>query len=67
MNFEIKDGIVKVYKLNTNILIFEGEYQKGKRNGKGKEYYDNGELEFLGEYINYMILQKMFYYLKVYI
>jgi len=24
----------------------------GKRNGKGKEYYDNGELEFIGEYLN---------------
>ena len=24
----------------------------GKRNGKGKEYYNNGELEFEGEYLN---------------
>ena len=25
-------------KNNYNILKFEGEYSKGKRNGKGKEY-----------------------------
>jgi len=25
-------------------LEFEGEYLNGKRNGKEKEYYDNGEL-----------------------
>ena len=25
---------------------------KGERNGKGKEYYDNGKLEFEGEYLN---------------
>ena len=24
----------------------------GKRNGKGKEYYDNGHLKFEGEYLN---------------
>ena len=32
-------------------LLFEGEYLNGKRNGKGKEYW-NGELEFEGEYLN---------------
>ena len=31
-------------------LIFEGEYLNGKRNGKGKEYY-NGKLVFEGEYL----------------
>ena len=25
---------------------------KGKRNGKGKEYYYNGRLKFEGEYLN---------------
>ena len=34
------------------LMIFEGEYLNGKRNGKGKEYYDNGELKFEGEYLN---------------
>ena len=33
-------------------LLFEGEYLNGKRNGKGKEYYDNGILMFEGEYLN---------------
>ena len=32
-------------------LLFEGEYLNGKRNGKGKEYY-NGNLEYEGEYLN---------------
>ena len=31
-----KNGIGKEYIMNTNILIFEGVYLKGKRNGKGK-------------------------------
>ena len=35
-----------------NKLIFEGEYLKGKKNGKGKEYYFNGKLKFEGEYLN---------------
>jgi len=33
-------------------LKFEGEYLNGKRNGQGKEYYDNDKLEYEGEYIN---------------
>ena len=32
-------------------LKFEGEYLKGKRNGKGKEYHNN-KLIFEGEYLN---------------
>ena len=32
-------------------MKFEGEYLEGKRNGKGKEYYDN-TLIFEGEYLN---------------
>jgi len=46
-----KDGKGKEYKLNTHILIFEGEYLNGKKI-KGKEYYDNGNLRFEGEYLN---------------
>ena len=34
------------------ILIFEGDIKKGKRNGKGKEYNDNGKLIFEGKYLN---------------
>jgi len=47
-----RDGKVKIYKLNTMFLIFEGEYLKGEKNGKGKEYNKYGELEFEGEYLN---------------
>ena len=36
-----KNGLVKEYNYN-GVLIFEGEYLNGKRNGKGKEFYDNG-------------------------
>jgi len=46
-----KNGIGRVYKLDTNILIFKGEYTKGKKNGKGIEYYDNDKLKFEGEYL----------------
>ena len=47
-----KCGRGQVYILNTKIKIFEGEYLNGKRNGKGKEYYDDGKLKFEGEYLN---------------
>ena len=46
-----KNGIRKEYLLNTNELIFEGEYLNGKRNGKVKEY-KNGKLIFEGESLN---------------
>ena len=32
--------------------IYEGEYLNGEKNGKGKEYYDNGQIKFEGEYLN---------------
>ena len=35
-----------------DILKFEEEYLNGLRNGKGKEFYDNGILKFEGEYLN---------------
>ena len=45
------NGIVKEYKGYNDTLRFEGEYKNGKRNGKGKEYYD-GKLIFEGDYLN---------------
>ena len=33
-------------------MKFEGEYLNGQRNGKGKEYDKDGELEYEGEYLN---------------
>ena len=47
-----KNGEGKEYKLYSNKKIFEGEYLNRKRNGKGKEYYEKGELKFEGEYLN---------------
>ncbi len=46
------NGKGREYILDKNILIFEGEYLNGKRNGKGKEYYLNGSLLFEGEYMH---------------
>jgi len=34
------------------MLVFEGEYLNGKKNGNGKELYDNGILKFEGRYLN---------------
>ena len=47
-----KNGIGILYNLNTNKMIFKGEYLNGKKNGKGKEYYNNNIIKFEGEYIN---------------
>ena len=49
----LKDGKRKEYDLYGN-LIYEGEFLKGKRNGKGKEYDAryNSKVIFEGEYLN---------------
>ena len=49
-----KNGLGKELKLNTDNLIFEGEYLNGKRHGKGREYdTDNTPiLKFEGQYLN---------------
>ena len=44
------NGKVKEYD-DYSKLKFEGEYLNGKKNGKGKEYW-NGKLIFRGEYLN---------------
>ena len=41
----------KEYDSYTDILIYEGEYLNELKNGKGKEYYSNGQLKFEGEYL----------------
>ena len=33
-------------------MLFEGYYIAGRRNGKGKEFYENGKLKYEGEYLN---------------
>ena len=47
-----KSGEGKEYKLYLNKKIFEGEYLNRKRNGRGKEYYENGKLKYEVEYLN---------------
>ena len=42
----------KEYNYFNDELIYEGEYLKGKRNGKGKEYDNNGKLVYEGEFLN---------------
>jgi len=47
-----KDGKVKEYNSFNDILLYEGEYLNGKRNGQGKEYNIIGNIIFEGEYLN---------------
>ena len=47
-----RNGIGKEYLKVVDIIIFEGEYLNGRRNGKGKGYYLNGNIRFEGEYLN---------------
>ena len=44
-------GKGKEYSILTDEIIFEGEYLEGKRNGKGKEYNENGQVIFEGKYL----------------
>ena len=48
-NKERKIG--KEYNRRDNSLLFEGEYLNGKKNGKGKEFYFNGQIKYEGEYL----------------
>ena len=54
MENKIKDGIGNINEYNyKGKLEFEGEYLKGERNEKGREYYYfDGKIEFEGEYLN---------------
>ena len=66
-NYKFYNGKYIIYENEKNIkgkeymksisgygehFLYEGEYLNGERNGKGKEYYDNGNLLFEGEYLN---------------
>ena len=44
-------GKVKEYDIQGN-LEFEGEYLKGKKNGKGIIYYNNGNILYEGYFLN---------------
>ena len=47
-----ENGIGKEYNIYNNALMFVGEYIKGIKNGKGKEYKWNNLVVFEGEYLN---------------
>jgi len=33
-------------------IKFEGEYKNGKKNGQGKEFFEDEKIKFIGEYLN---------------
>ena len=43
---------IKIFSYPSNILLFNGKYLNGKKNGKVKEYNEDGVLIFDGEYLN---------------
>ena len=47
-----KNGLGKEYLKDTNLVIFEGNYKNGKRNGHGLEYYENKVIKYDGYYLN---------------
>ena len=48
-----KDGMSSIFLFERNILVYQGQFLNGKRNGPGKEYYNNGKIiKFEGEYLN---------------
>ena len=50
--YELKKGSGLIKEFDNELrLKFEGEYKNGKRNGKGKEYYED-TLIFEGEFFN---------------
>ena len=46
------DGKGKEFLINSDILLFEGDYKNGKKNGIGIEYSFTGKIIFEGEYEN---------------
>ena len=62
----------KEYYINSNQILYEGEFLNGERNGKGKEYNWCRDLIFKGEYFKgkrwngkgYNIYKKIIYKLK---
>ena len=50
--YELKNGKGLIKEFLGNHLIYEGEYAKGERNGNGREYYSDGNLEYEGTFVN---------------
>ena len=52
--FELKNGkgfVKEYYILSKKIILFEGRYSNGERNGKGKEFFNN-TIYYEGEFVN---------------
>ena len=47
-----KNGKGKEYYEFYGKLLYEGEYLNDKKNGEGKEYFLNGEIKFIGRFLN---------------
>ena len=50
--FEKNEKKGRQFISKNNKLIYEGEFLNGKRNGKGKEYYDDTDSIYEGEFLN---------------
>ena len=46
------DGYGKEYSLITNNILFNGQYINGKKNGYGKEFFENKKLKYTGVYLD---------------
>ena len=54
----ILDGMERekyIEYLDLNLILFEGEYLNGNKNGKVTKYFSNGKIFFEGEYLNGII------------
>ena len=47
-----KNGFGKEYDIESNKLIYEGNFKNNKWNGYGKEYNKKSKVIFRGEYLN---------------
>ena len=70
--YELNNGNGKVKEYYNGLLIFDGFYLNGKKNGKGKQFYKNGELMFEGEfsddkYWNGFLKKYLYLYQKAYL
>ena len=51
-NIEEEYGKAIEYNSYNDQIIFEGQYSNGKRNRRGKEYNERGNLIFEGEFLD---------------
>ena len=51
-HIKINKEIVQELDLNTNLLLYEGNYYNRKKDGNGKKYNNDGKVIFEGIYLN---------------